>query len=59
MKMINIVEDAEEAAVVKSLSKALSEEAEESKADGEGEGKRTETFREAKREGFEREEYNY
>ena len=40
MKMINIVEDAEEAAVVKSLSKALSEEAEESKADGEGEGKR-------------------
>ena len=35
MKMINIVEDAEEAAVVKSLSKALSEETK-----GEGEGRR-------------------
>lgn len=38
MKMINIVEDAEEAAVVKSLSKALSEESKGEK--GEGEGKR-------------------
>ena len=43
MKMINIVEDAEEAAVVKSLSKALSEEAEESKAEGEGKRKRRHT----------------
>jgi ankyrin repeat protein len=46
LKMINIVDDAEEAAVVKSLSKALSEGAEESKADTktvasfEAEGKR-------------------
>lgn len=38
LKMINLVDDAEEAAVVKSLSKALSEGAEESKAEGEGEG---------------------
>ena len=43
MKMINIVEDAEEAAVVKSLSKALSEEAEESKGEGEGKRKRRST----------------
>jgi hypothetical protein len=39
LKMINIVEDAEEAAVVKSISRALSEKA-EGEAEAEGKGKR-------------------
>lgn len=43
LKMINLVDDAEEAAVVKSLSKALSEGAEESKGEGEGKRKRRHT----------------
>ena len=43
LKMINLVDDAEEAAVVKSLSKALSEGAEESKGEAEGKRKRRHT----------------
>ena len=43
LKMINLVDDAEEAAAVKSLSKALSEGAEESKGEGEGKRRRRHT----------------